>query len=91
MLYALTRYVYDVPFRRPVLVYFATPAATVAICVKLVQPDPAHLSILKPLSLSELSCQERFIRVLGTATATRLLGANGGEGACAVAAEAAFE
>jgi hypothetical protein len=51
----------------------------VAICEKLVQLEPRHRSILKPVSLFELSVHVRLILSSATAMATRLLGAVGVE------------
>ena len=54
-----------------------TFAPTVATWAKLVQPLPAHRSILKPSSLPELSIQDRLIWLEEPAVAVRLLGETG--------------
>ena len=70
----------------------ATPAPTCAICAKLVQFEFLQRSILKPLSLLELSAQARLMRVLDTADALKPVGATGnGGGAADVVALAVFE
>jgi hypothetical protein len=81
-------------------VFFATvvsanvviPAPTCAICAKFVQFGFLQRSILNPLSLFELSLQERLMRVFDTAVALRPLGAAGsGGGGADVVALAVFE
>jgi hypothetical protein len=52
-----------------------TPAPTWPTSEKFVQLEPWHRSILNPLSLFELSVQERLILSSATAFAVRLLGA----------------
>ena len=48
--------VFNPVFENPV-----TPAPTVAICEKPVQPEPVQRSILNPVSLPELSLHVRLI------------------------------
>ena len=74
---AATRYRYHVFFVSPVFGNVVTFAPTVAICAKLVQLFPVQRSMLKPVSLLELSVHDRLICVAETAVPTRLLGAFG--------------
>ena len=52
-------------------------APAVPICAKLVHPLPVQRSTLNPLSLPELSVQDRLIWLEEAAVADRLLGAAG--------------
>ena len=70
---------------RPVLLYAWTPAPTVAICEKFVHVEPVQRSILKPVSLFELSVHARFIWLLEAAVAVKTAGGAGGWAACVVA------
>ena len=58
---ALTRYRYHVFFVSPVFGNVVTFVPTVAISAKLVQLFPTQRSMLKPVSLLELSVHDRLI------------------------------
>jgi hypothetical protein len=60
-------------------VYVRIPAATEAICVKLLQLLPVQRSILKPVSLLELSVHESLNCIEADTVTLRLLGAAGSD------------
>ena len=74
---ALTRYRYQVFLVSPVFWNVVTFAPTVVICAKFVQLFPTQRSMLKPVSLLELSVHDTLICVAETAVPARLLGAFG--------------
>ena len=73
---ALTRYRYQVFLVRPVCGNVVTFAPTVAICAKLVQLFPAQRSMLKPVSLFELSVQAKSTCDAVTAVTRNSVGAS---------------
>lgn len=74
---ALTRYRYQVFLVKPVFGNVLTFTPTVAICAKLVQLFPVQRSMLKPVSLLELSVHDRLICVDEAADPAKPLGAFG--------------